>query len=250
MSRPGSTPYRIACRAFTLVELLTVIAIVGILAAIIIPVSGTVRTKAKIATSASNLRQLGTTVRLFSAEHRQQLPIYFLDHGTYPDHGWMRALWTRAYSPRPIPRITPSPDNSDAFKKEWEGTVFLSPLLEDGANVRSYGYNKYLCRYSGGEPNSVSLSPITFNEIVNPARTVMIGDSQRSVQLTRDSNTTGRNDGWVLLVFADGHVDRLLPPESGNSNPSAGEKRMPYNRDSTFWRGTDSAPDNRPITVW
>lgn len=45
--------------AFTLIELLTVIAIIGILAAILIPVVGAVRESARNAQCVSNLRQIG-----------------------------------------------------------------------------------------------------------------------------------------------------------------------------------------------
>ncbi len=48
-----------ARKAFTLIELLTVIAIIGILAAILIPVVGAVRESARSAQCISNLRQIG-----------------------------------------------------------------------------------------------------------------------------------------------------------------------------------------------
>ena len=56
-------------RAFTLVELLTVIAIIGILAAIIIPVVGQVRRAAKAGTNSSNIRQLTMANILFEKDH-------------------------------------------------------------------------------------------------------------------------------------------------------------------------------------
>ncbi|EIP97704.1 prepilin-type N-terminal cleavage/methylation domain-containing protein [Opitutaceae bacterium TAV1] len=56
--------------AFTLVELLTVIAIIGILAAIIIPVVGKVRQSAKAVTCLSNLRQMGVAVAAYRADNK------------------------------------------------------------------------------------------------------------------------------------------------------------------------------------
>ncbi|MDR1279663.1 MAG: prepilin-type N-terminal cleavage/methylation domain-containing protein [Opitutaceae bacterium] len=56
--------------AFTLVELLTVIAIIGILAAIIIPTAGKVRETAKKAACASNVRQTGMALLLFADENK------------------------------------------------------------------------------------------------------------------------------------------------------------------------------------
>lgn len=61
-------------RAFTLIELLTVIAIIGILAAIIIPTVGRVRTTAATATSSSNLRQWGMAALTFSQDYKDRLP--------------------------------------------------------------------------------------------------------------------------------------------------------------------------------
>ncbi|RRJ96423.1 prepilin-type N-terminal cleavage/methylation domain-containing protein [Opitutaceae bacterium TAV4] len=61
-------------RAFTLIELLTVIAIIGILAAIIIPTVGKVRTTAKASQCASNMRQIATAILLAAAENKDRFP--------------------------------------------------------------------------------------------------------------------------------------------------------------------------------
>ncbi|MDR1284531.1 MAG: prepilin-type N-terminal cleavage/methylation domain-containing protein [Opitutaceae bacterium] len=65
---------RPASHAFTLIELLTVIAIIGILAAIIIPTVGKVRQTAQRAACASNLRQIGTAVIAYATDNKDWLP--------------------------------------------------------------------------------------------------------------------------------------------------------------------------------
>lgn len=60
--------------AFTLIELLTVIAIIGILAAIIIPTVGAVRDRAHRANDLSKLRQMALATLLYASNNREQLP--------------------------------------------------------------------------------------------------------------------------------------------------------------------------------
>jgi prepilin-type N-terminal cleavage/methylation domain-containing protein/prepilin-type processing-associated H-X9-DG protein len=66
-------------KAFTLIELLVVIAVIGILAAILIPVVGAVRERALTTACASNLRQIGVAIQLFTTDHS----------GRYPGPAWI-----------------------------------------------------------------------------------------------------------------------------------------------------------------
>lgn len=59
---------------FTLVELLTVIAIIAVLAGVLIPVTLKVRTKAHRMDSVANLRSMGMAVALFTNENKGKLP--------------------------------------------------------------------------------------------------------------------------------------------------------------------------------
>lgn len=69
------TPYSRyrATAAFTLIELLTVIAIIGILAAIIIPVVGKVRQSARWSQGSANIRQATLGMIMLAEENRGQL---------------------------------------------------------------------------------------------------------------------------------------------------------------------------------
>ena len=68
-------PHR-GVRAFTLIELLTVIAIIGILAAILIPVVGKVRASARNSQCLSNVRQLALANLLYASENKGQLIVH------------------------------------------------------------------------------------------------------------------------------------------------------------------------------
>ena len=61
-------------RAFTLIELLTVIAIIALLAAIIFPVFASVRGKARGAACLSNLRQIGTATLMYTQDYDGIVP--------------------------------------------------------------------------------------------------------------------------------------------------------------------------------
>lgn len=62
-------------RAFTLIELLVVIAIIAILAAILFPVFAQAKEAAKKTSSLSNVKQLGTSIAIYTADYDDVFPI-------------------------------------------------------------------------------------------------------------------------------------------------------------------------------
>jgi len=64
---------RVTLRAFTLIELLVVIAIIAILAAILFPVFAQAREKARQASCASNLKQIGTAWTMYSQDFDEKI---------------------------------------------------------------------------------------------------------------------------------------------------------------------------------
>jgi prepilin-type N-terminal cleavage/methylation domain-containing protein/prepilin-type processing-associated H-X9-DG protein len=71
--KPTTAPAR-SRAGFTLIELLVVIAIIAVLAAILFPVFSKAREKARMATCASNERQLALAVLMFTQDNEESFP--------------------------------------------------------------------------------------------------------------------------------------------------------------------------------
>src|SRR3989338_4189286 len=74
-------------RAFTIIELLVVIVIIGIIAALLVPALGKARESARSAMCANNLRQLGLAIHMYIDEHNFMFPgeFYYIQIRQYID---------------------------------------------------------------------------------------------------------------------------------------------------------------------
>lgn len=64
-------------RAFTLIEMMVVIAIVAILVALLVPALGKSMSRARSSQCMSNLRQIGVAIRLYATDHSGRYPVGF-----------------------------------------------------------------------------------------------------------------------------------------------------------------------------
>lgn len=188
--------------AFTLIELLTVIAIIGILASILIPVVGKVRESAWNSTSVSNARQIALSGNLFET-----------DSNHFPG-GKTNGDWTRDLEPYLAPRVR--------FDEGGEDSIWFSPAMTNlfpnihGGNLTSYGMNRWLYRRAG--PGALA-SPVSADNIPDPSRKAMILESLMAPGGYFTAETAHyiynayrsayrENERDLNIAFVDGHVER------------------------------------------
>lgn len=185
---------------FTLIELIVVIAIVAVLAALLIPAVGRVRASANEAKCISNLRQIGAANLAFANDNNGEIAA----GGHWTNYWWM-------YQIREYMEGSEDLDNFIGIMvcpaDETEG--WGDPPAGYEIQRRSYGVNNFLTQSVDGVNTGKTLVSIPF-----PAKTVYAGDTGRS---PADSNWIAGADYWlgvsgdrhqgrINYVFLDGHV--------------------------------------------
>ncbi|MFM1769218.1 MAG: hypothetical protein RJA22_1747 [Verrucomicrobiota bacterium] len=224
--RAGSLPsVRPARGAFTLVELLVVVAIVGILAALLLPALGQARHSGHRVHCASNLRQLLLASSLYWDDHENVSYRYrgaAVDGGDIWWFGWLER-WnganegTRAFDPsrgalhpylggRGV-ELCPSFDYAAATLK----------LKASGASY-GYGYNRHLSALPlnrVGRPSDVVLlaDAAQVNDFQAPATPdrPMLEEFYYVSASPAEATAHFRHRGRANAVFLDGHVAPLAP---------------------------------------
>lgn len=194
-------------RAFTLVEILVVIAILAILTALLLPAVGRSKAKAYNAVCLNNLRQLGIAVRAYSDDNEDRLPI-------------AEILPTQPIDPQnPLPRICDvlaSYAGGTAGTNIHGATVFKCPLDSTGrfaAEGSSYEWNADLNGHRLDETRTDGAFLLL--EQGNPAGGItnfVVTFPPESTPLLLDyDNSHPRSPGpGKNVVFMDGHVAPLI----------------------------------------
>ncbi|MEM0964954.1 MAG: prepilin-type N-terminal cleavage/methylation domain-containing protein [Verrucomicrobiota bacterium] len=213
-------------RGFTIIELLTVIAIIGILAAIIIPITGGMVERSNMAKSSSNLRQMHSGLELVVAEGTEYFPpSSYIPYGgqdtKYANWSWQDLVGEKLGF---VERVD-SP-NAYVWRIDPAKSIFQNPGYElpfdpdNDITTSSYGYN-----YVTFGPDWWHSNPERNIDKSPPARKVNLKDLSRTVIIAEtDGNGTadqlvwpywaaaGVNDkynGGGHYLFADGHVEWL-----------------------------------------
>jgi len=166
-------------RAFTLIELIVVIAIVCIFAAIAFPVTSRVVQNSKASACASNLRQLGSALNLYLGEHNQIMPPLQEGRASISDNVPVIDNTLNVYAPNP--------------------QVFACPADNKGIAAgtgTSYSWNSALDGQSVANLTFLLTTTTGLN-----SRIPLIGDKEGFHPYATNK---------VNLLYADGHVSQDL----------------------------------------
>lgn len=213
-------------KGFTLVELLVVISIIGLLAALGIPAIKAGQDKAKQAACSSNLKQLGVALSSYLAEN----------NGVFPGHHTMSGIIVWPHRLRPY-----LGNNHDLFwcpaedrNTKWPVT-YTSPTPHSNPQLASYGYyqgetpfrptTRFSYGYNdwGTGPGGLGASVDDPNNplprianIVKPSQMYAIGDTtsdgrwDTAIDPYNDTEAPrGRHGGGANMLCVDGHVENI-----------------------------------------
>jgi prepilin-type N-terminal cleavage/methylation domain-containing protein/prepilin-type processing-associated H-X9-DG protein len=203
-------PFR---KGWTLIELLTVIAVIAVLAAILLPVFHQAREKARQATCISQLKQLASATLMYAQDHDEVLPCfwdYYDGEGKFG--GWIFYSTFGQCLPGNF-----DPSKGSIYPYIRNAPIYTCPS-DRCRQGNSYAYNGAL------SPNPVAKVGPGFHfglplaAIQEPANIILFTEEETGHGSTDDGHhlpegnyPTTRHHGRSNFAFCDGHVKALLP---------------------------------------
>lgn len=212
---------------FTLIEILVVLAIVGLLTALLFPVFAKVRDSGRTTSCASNLSQIGKAIALYVNDNNQKYPpIIYAPNCTWVDSIYPYAKSTEVFScpSANYGKYVPGCGTQDAIDGifgAWDGHNgsydMVSPLIEAQTTINETGTStKYIIppktisqnryRFPSStilvlDGSDISYMPHIMFAVVNPGI-----DPITSVDDLADGGVLPRHKDGVNLLYVDGHV--------------------------------------------
>lgn len=244
-----------ARRAFTLIELLIVIAIIAILATILFPVFARARENARRSACMSNLRQIGLAFAQYTQDYDETYPVFmaFSLPGLTTISSWDQSIAPYAgvtVDPNASPTIFKCPSDSIARTTATNGgRSYAVPMVAIGNNDYSL-VNSIVTTASSGTyfGRKISSLPVPSETILlterpfasnlfaqysgvfvycaqtNGGNCSRTSEPWGTLNGGQDSGMAGKQihfDGWNYL-FCDGHVKWLRPEKTVDLNPNDG----------------------------
>lgn len=186
-------------KAFTLIELLVVIAIIAILAAILFPVFAQAKAAAKAAASVSNLKQLGTATKIYSADYDDNPPVVgyedLVNGPLYTKWAWGQVMYpyTKNASIHQDPQIAAE---KNAAVPDWLMQTFFA---EYGYAFTIHSPNLF---YGGSDWRTA------------PTPESSLGDPSNTILFTSKDKPNGYSTWWIGSGVASSYVSS--PPSCPN----------------------------------
>ncbi|MEI8372870.1 MAG: DUF1559 domain-containing protein [Planctomycetota bacterium] len=227
------------CRkAFTLVELLVVISIIGLLMAILLPTVMKSRESARSTQCKSNLRQLGLGLIQFRDQHNNYPPYRWEDPKVINKFGVVRPRWQwiigdvlgrSAQNPDAI--LAAGTSDTTYTSVPLDNEIFFDPALPDNTSIRNgaYGYN---FQYLGNSRNLVD-GDLTTPMLNYPV--AQVRDESRTIAFA-DSRGGGLPHGGHSMTLDPPHMRVRKSGVVDSPSPSRAAGFDPYGPDET---GTD-----------
>lgn len=186
-------------KAFTLIEVLVVIAIILLLAALIVPALNRSKSKARAVFCASNLRQVWMAVKAYSQDWNGFSPIWFCSGCTWST--WRDAVWQ--YAP-----------NTNVFRCPLIPPKGMPPTGLAGNSYCNYGVNAYLSECIPG-----SSRPL--NMWANPAETIALSENPDGDWVCEPRSPESPNVSCQILTPVTFRIDWGAPqcPNNTGSGP-------------------------------